>query len=815
MRKRRCRNGWQRRAWKTHSPSGRRWWRSASDQHELDCAKDALRSRQLLRCAQLAGGAGLQRLAGLRHRGEHHPHLRPGDGGEEICLRRAVAGQGTGRARQPAKHAHDSGPQAAHQADHGGEAVCSRAVHHSHARLGAQPGVDTSKTNGTKQEPNSPSLVIVPPTLATDPTSTTLPPPYPPADITSLNNTINTINTELAPILPQLNSQGINLSPIPPVFIRQYIPILSNATVFSVDTILSIFSIITQMITDARNQQNISHTDTATAGLFSTARLAATPTSTGASSVSAQSIGAGAGIGGATLFSSTGNIGQALTNLLANTTVLDYIQGIYQKAGVVGGLAALANLPTSFQNFSQFGVVQGNEPTPTATTATPATTATAPTTATPPAAVLTQPQQAALAAGVNELVTTVSNVPQLSTDLLKLLKALGPQQANEDEIKQLLSLLVFLQQLLALLVGAAASAAGGGVTNIDHIVQQAFATPANNALTATTTNLTNLGVTAIPPGITPSNPTFLPTVINAINNELTPAQQLGFVAQITNVFTNNGVAVTLPTTIPTEPSLGTAVNNALAAANITVAGQIRQQLNPVIQNQADQLLHDILSDENRRPSLASRISAVNPSGVSAIPPQKVEATNNFLNHEAPNIPGITPQNRNAVAVAVANGAVTPQQASNVVSQFLHEEVLRTNPAIAHLLPVTNLPVTTPLSAAAILSAVTVDTSGTSVRDRSNTPSTEPGTAGQLPNTTNIIVNGFKTLAKHADDSNFTQEIVTRFANAIRGQTDFYYRSLGLILDPANTYVKNFSVVTRQTSGGHDPMGSISQIPISG
>ncbi len=591
----------------------------------------------------------------------------------------------------------------------------------------------------------------------------------PQPDVSSFNSQVLALDKQIAPLIAllQQNNPNLSFSLIDPIFYRDYIgvnPIAGSSIDFG--QLISMIILLTSLLLQA-NTQKTNQAQTPTEALFSAAQLIGKANLAG-SEMGAQSVGAGTGIGGANLFSAAGNIAQSLTNVVSNTGFFTYVQGLLENAGVVGGIAALGSLTQTAQattTRSQFGVVTNLETPPEEPAA---------------ATGLTQPQTAALTAGVKELVGTATNVPQLKDDILKLLKAIGSNEAaTVEEIKALISLLLFLEQLVALLVAAAATQGAQGVTNIDNIVQQAFEPPVPTELAKTVANLANLGVAGIPQGITPANPTFLPTFFNAVQAALAPAEQNGFVAQVAAVFTNRGL------TLPNVTPIGTAIQQALTQAEIGVAATVRQDLNALAQKEGDNLRSQILHDESRRPTITNRINAINPTGLSNIPKAKSEPIVNALNLGAPTIPSVKPEERNNLVLAVANKVITPEQARGILNQHLQEEALKTNPVVANLLP-----------------------------EKPGTPATQPGTAGELPDTLRTVVEGFKSVAKQSSNQNFAQEVVTRFADSIRNQSDFFQKSLTLILNPANTYVKNFSIATRQTTG-HDTLGSISQIPISG
>ncbi len=611
------------------------------------------------------------------------------------------------------------------------------------------------------------------------------PEPPSPADVEALNKTINKINQSLAPVIDRLQADGYNkILLVDPLYIRPYVPLRDPGSFIDFTVLDSFYTLLT-MIIDAQRAQDGQTDNAPTNALTSFAELLGKPNATAGGS-KASGVGADVGLEGANLSTSSGNISVSLSAILSTTEFTNYVQEIFAKSGTVAGLAALSALSNVLKGAGQPGLAEGIAAIEGA---------------------LTPEQKAALSFGVQELVATVEDVPQIKSDLLVLLKSLeSAQSLSEEEIQQLLSLLLFLLQLLALLVGAVAVAAGGGDTNIDKIVQKAFEKPEDKVLVTITNDLRDLGVKNIPLDIAPSNPQFLPKFFDAINLEFTPAQQLGFVAKIETVFTEKGI------TISKDKSIGSAVQDALSSAPTDLAGEIRQQLTKIAQEEGDRLRGEILRDETRRPSLASRLQTLDPQVFAALPQQQVTNITRVLDNSGIEIPGLPAKDRNSLVLAVIGRVITPEQAKGIVDEFLKESAFRTNPAIGNLLAraiesgqsVVTQPVTEGIAQPVATTQALPGTSG----------QTQPGTPGELPDPVALLARAFKALAKQSSDSNFAQETVTRFADSIREQSDFYQKSLSLILDPANVYVKNFSIATRQSSG-HDHLEPLTQIPISG
>ncbi len=585
------------------------------------------------------------------------------------------------------------------------------------------------------------------------PAVTQAPPKVNTTSVDALNKEIDQLNQQLAPVLDKLHADGhTDITLIPPLYIRPYVTIRDPSVFLDYAVFDSLFNLLSQII-DSELSANSSVENPPTNALFSFSDLLGKPNVTADGTI-AQGVGAGTGIGGANLSSSAGTIAQSLSAVLSTTDFANYVQGILQRTGVVAGLAALGKLQTAPTVRSQFGIVERG------------------TTPTQPAGLSADQQKAAVKSAVTELIATVENVPALKDDILALLKAANLQNLDQDAINQLQALLIFLLQLVALLFAALAEAAAGGETNIDRVVQKAFGTTEEQPLATATQNLRTLGVANIPQEITPSNPEFLKTFFNAIEPVLLSEERAPIVSNITALFTDRGIK--LPTGVP----LGTAIQTALNEAPVDVATKIRQALTKNALDEAERLKNALIADDRRRPTFSQRISQIAGEPKFQLPPEQVNEVANVLQNAAPKIQGLSAEDRNHLVLALLSGIVTPDQAHGIVQEFLKEGALKTNAPIANLLQ------------------------------------TQTGRPGELPDVKALITTALKALTKQTSDTNFLQEVVSRFADSVRDQSDFFQKSLSLILNPANTYVKNFSIVTRQTTD-HDSLGPLTQIPVSG
>lgn len=640
------------------------------------------------------------------------------------------------------------------------------------------------------------SLFNVPPKL---PLSNVRPPrdiPEIPTDsIDALNKQIDKINQSLAPVLDRINANAPPvLSLLEPLHITPYVVVRDSSFFIDFTVLDSFFTLLASLINSQRSQESLSE-DAPNTALFSFAEIIG-KLNIAAGGTKASGVVAGVGLEGANLTSGAGSISQSLTEILSSTEFSSYVTDLLTKAGVAGGIASLQNLAPVLTAVSQFGVVQ-------------------PVAAKPATEGLTPEQQVALLTGVKELVATVEDVPQIKGELLALLKGLeGSQKLSEEELKVLLSLLLFLLQLIALLVGGGALVGAGVIPSLDTIVEKAFEKPQDKQLVKIVQDLETLGIKELPKDIGPSSPEFLPTFFNAIVKAVDAPRQVIILDKISAVFKESGIEISI------DKPIATAIRDALNEAPTDVAGKVREQLTKLAEEEGTRIREDILRDAQKRPSLTQRIKDVNPQAFAAIPKEQIDNIASTLNNVGPTIPGLTNEDRNTLVTALIARVITPDQAKGILQQFSKEQTILTNPALAQLAP--ELP---KVAAPVAPKETPKDVPQLSLKDLlSEEPlgffagkpqlSIRQGTPGELPDLVGLIANALKDLSKQTSDDKFLQETVTKFAETVREQSDFFQKSLTLLLDPANIYVKNFSIISRQT-GDHDGLGPTTQIPIAG
>jgi len=631
----------------------------------------------------------------------------------------------------------------------------------------------------------------VPPEIQGNPT---LPPKV---DIDKLNAIVHELNQLIVPLLPRLQAAGVDVTAIDPLFVRGYIPIRAPSNFFTYPSLLFIFLLIFVFILGPliRAQQDLGKDSSGVTNFIDLANLLGNLPNTGAST-GVQGTGSGAGLLGATLFNAPGHLGQALQAVLNSSAFQTYVDDILSQIGLVGGLSALSQLPTSINNWSEMGLVQSDASLLLGTYA--------------DGRILTAAQQAAVIAAITELVNTVSNVPAIRTSLSAILESVGPLELSDDELAELISQLLFLIQLIGLLIAAILAAAAGGEVNIDRILEQAFASPQDQELTFATRNLEFLGIQDLPTGITPASPTFIPRFLDAIRPQLGAERDAFFTRRVSTIFSERGI------TLETDVPLGTAVENALNRVGPDVAAEIRRELNRAAFEEADRLRGEILRDESRRPALVARITQEVTTQLAALPPERVTEITTQLETRLPQFVTLKPEEKKIIVLAIAKGLITPEQVEGFVNEFLREAATLTTPTLALIVGLTaiQLPVVTPVAIIPTTTPTGEPILPVIPGTLPGTPGEQPGSPGQISDTITLIAQAFRALSKQTDEEAFTQQVAILFANLIRNQTDFFQKSLSLILNPANTYVKNFSIVTRDDSlpGSHP---TISQIPIAG
>ncbi len=583
------------------------------------------------------------------------------------------------------------------------------------------------------------------------------------ADIDTINDTIKKINEALYPLKERLSGAPINYTFIEPFTLRQPLPTVRDITsvvdfsnnLFLMQILLSIVSVIT----NAKEQRlfEISGTFTQLAAATEANNKAVTSNqfTTGAP------IGGGAGILSADILAAQSKVARAVSQVLSSGDLLDSLQSLIEQGSLIGGLKGLTQLPTGYANYSLLGLVRHDQLIEQGDAI---------------QSQLDTAKSAAVSETINTVVETAGNGPLLKQEALNIIAKLAPGSlGSEDEIKELIAFLVALLQLLLLIVAALLSAAVGGDNSIDNVVSKILARPEDAQFAKDIQDLKTLGLPIdIPETLTPSTPGFESIFLNAFLPLLPETTQIAFETKITSLFQDNGIS--LPTTSDSQSpdSFGTTVANALSSAPLDIRPVLRQQVSAAISSQ--------------------------------IQTSKLDQIDTLLGRPSKETGAISDDDIQALATAASTGKITPDQAKDIINILLRQEAAAKNPIIATLIDRANgAPVSTGVSAPAPTTVSAPVSTG--VSGETKPPEQQPKDPVVLLKT------AFEALSRDSDQSRFVSEVLLLTADKVRGQTDFFKRSLDLILDPATFMIRNFSIFTQGTdrTGGQSPLS----LPISG
>ncbi|MBS0656127.1 MAG: hypothetical protein JSR46_10145 [Verrucomicrobia bacterium] len=169
-------------------------------------------------------------------------------------------------------------------------------------------------------------------------------------------------------------------------------------------------------------------------------------------------------------------------------------------------------------------------------------------------------------------------------------------------------------------------------------------------------------------------------------------------------------------------------------------------------------------------------------------PAVLNTINTALNAQAPQIPGLSAEDRNALVVAVVTNQITTDEAQQLINQHLREQALLNRPTVANLVN----PKGTPEAAG--------------IKGETQAPATRP------KNTREVLTAAYQA-ENLSDTTGVNFEIALHVANVVKEQDNYFQRSLELIMNPANSMIKNFSIFSRE-GGPRDQQGPLS-VPISG
>lgn len=297
----------------------------------------------------------------------------------------------------------------------------------------------------------------------------------------------------------------------------------------------------------------------------------------------------------------------------------------------------------------------------------------------------------------------------------------------------------------------------------------------------------------IPPSISPLTPAFLPTLLTQVQNRLTPDGNNIFKAQVNTSLTNLGLPQVTLDRFSSQVRSGTPIAKAVETALTQAPSDLIQEL-PISLNTLP-------------PTLQSSLTAQTSSAI-------------------PSLPILTPQDKTVLTLAIASRKIDPKQASQVASSLnsiqttgatpetigalasiLHRKPLPTISELdiadrrpgARLLTISEADITAsrPIKGRPTISEEDIATRRPARRPQEVSPvdTRQPMT---LPKDTLVR---FKDALEKLTAENVNEKqvgvLAASFANLIVNQKDFYQFSIDFLLDPAKSFVKNFSIITAE------------------
>lgn len=674
-----------------------------------------------------------------------------------------------------------------------------------------QPTVDTDP--GVQPDPNNPTILVPP-----DPS--VLPNP---AQVNNLNEIVENINAYLYPIRERLAAAGVNFELIDKFLLRAYTEVRQITDVINIDDVTSAFKIYSELV--QRTQLLREHAELTDKGKalspFERALDASRVAVTEGQHATSEPVGAGAGILSANILASSARVGQAVQGVLNSTNFNNTISNILESAALIGGLATLTQFPTSIANYSQMGIARSELAGEVGKAAEARVQA-----AGVPAGVtegeLSETEKLVALQTVTSLIGAANDTAGLRGRAVELIRAQGQQGLSEEEIQNLIAALIYILQLLLLLVAALLVAAVGGET-LPQVLQKVFEKPKDVVANKVIQDLRDLGVERLDT-LTPSAPDFVESFANAIVPLFSTSQRGAFVAQVTQSFTSRSVSVRISTE---EAELGTSLADALRGAPIDVRGQIRQEIIRSEIENAELVKQDVARREIQRlatvlyrPAVsATRPTAVTtqaveaelPEGVEQAPrlagvaeaqapppplptPQTIQNVVRNLQAQAPEIQGLSNDDRNVIVLAVATQLISASQGLSLVKALVAETNVGGDQTLAFL------------QARATQEGRTQRTGGSSRPGVTIATPAVPVSAGIVGDVAapqvlpkdhyDLLRDAFLNLSLQSDNKDFTEEAAFAFAKNIEPLTNFFQRSLSLILDPGSVIVRNFSIFTK-------------------
>lgn len=272
-------------------------------------------------------------------------------------------------------------------------------------------------------------------------------------------------------------------------------------------------------------------------------------------------------------------------------------------------------------------------------------------------------------------------------------------------------------------------------------------------------DLQKIGIT-LPTDVTPQSPQFIEPVLNAVEQQIPPAQRADF--------RNAVIALLQPLGLP-EQSL----NLIQTSSSIPIGTQVANVINSV-------------------PSTLIASLGIN---LTAIPPQTLANIETQVQTALPEFTSLAPADKAALVIAIGGGIITPQQATNIALSLATVDAqgltISTATALIWAFNQEADIVSRIANAQAEQTRLLNELNKKADQERENKKAAIP------PETFLHIKIAFEKLANSPENKRFVEDVVAQFAQTIVMHHNFYKFSIDFLLDPAKSFLKNFSILTAE------------------
>lgn len=270
-------------------------------------------------------------------------------------------------------------------------------------------------------------------------------------------------------------------------------------------------------------------------------------------------------------------------------------------------------------------------------------------------------------------------------------------------------------------------------------------------------DLQKIGIT-LPTDVTPQSPQFIEPVLNAVEQQIPPAQRADF--------RNAVIALLQPLGLP-EQSL----NLIQTSSSIPIGTQVASVINSV-------------------PSTLIASLGIN---LTAIPPQTLANIETQVQTALPEFTSLAPADKAALVIAIGGGIITPAQATNIALSLATVDAqgltISTATALIWAFNQEADIVSRIANAQAEQTRLLNELNKKADQERENKKAAIP------PETFLHIKIAFEKLANSPENKRFVEDVVAQFAQTIVMHHNFYKFSIDFLLDPAKSFLKNFSILT--------------------